>query len=64
MKSKEYAQEKEIERLELAEQDHFMRIAEQKRFEASFGRTQVIGLEPREARLADIEIYKQGNLEY
>lgn len=53
----------ENEQIEKAEYDRDIRIAEQKRFDASFGRT-ISDLEPREARLADMAIYKLGNLEY
>ena len=64
MKSKEYANDMEIERLEALEKDRDFKILEQKHFEQKLGGSPIMDLEPREARLQDIEIYKQGNLEY
>lgn len=53
----------ENEQLELAEQDYLIKKAEQKRFESSFQR-HYAPLEPREARMQDMEIYKLGRLEF
>lgn len=53
----------ENEALEKAEYDRDIRIAEQRRFENSL-RGHYIPLDGREARLADIEIYRQGRLEF
>jgi len=63
-KSNQYAQDTELERMEANEYDREIKILEQKRFEQMLGGNTHVDLSFREAVLADIEIYKQGRLEY
>lgn len=56
-------EELEIMKLEQAEQDRDIRIAEQKRFDNRFN-TFFSDLDPREGIFQDMQIYQQGKLEY